>query len=98
MLTSIILDRFNLPDNVDITINNLKGAESGLLRGDGKVVDISLANCYTLEKAVNRCNVNPEYFFSPPPKAGFLRSYPANFCIFASSVGKTEDQYPKVFD
>lgn len=35
-----------------ITINNLKGAESGVLRKDGKVVDISLANCYTLEDVV----------------------------------------------
>ena len=47
-----ILDGFNLPDNVNITINNLKDAESGVLREDGKVVDISLANCYTLEDVV----------------------------------------------
>ena len=47
-----ILDGFNLPDNVNITINNLKDAESGVLREDGKVVDVSLANCYTLEDVV----------------------------------------------
>lgn len=47
-----ILDGLNLPDNVNITINNLKDAESGVLREDGKVVDISLANCYTLEDVV----------------------------------------------
>ncbi|MCO6489602.1 MAG: hypothetical protein J5I98_14350 [Phaeodactylibacter sp.] len=47
-----ILDGLNLPDNVNITINNLKGAKSGILREDGKVVDISLANCYTLEDVV----------------------------------------------
>ena len=47
-----ILDGLNLPDNVNITINNLKDAESGVLREDGKVVDVSLANCYTLEDVV----------------------------------------------
>ena len=47
-----ILDGLNLPDNVNITINNLKDAESSVLREDGKVVDISLANCYTLEDVV----------------------------------------------
>ena len=47
-----ILDGLNLPDNVNITINNLKDAKSGVLREDDKVVDISLANCYTLEDVV----------------------------------------------
>ena len=47
-----ILDGLNLPDNVNITINNLKDAESGVLREDGNVVDVSLANCYTLEDVV----------------------------------------------
>ena len=47
-----ILDGLNLPDNANITINNLKDAESGVLREDGKVVDVSLANCYTLEDVV----------------------------------------------
>ena len=47
-----ILDAYKLPDNVNITINNLKNAESGVLREDGKVVDISLANCYTMEDVV----------------------------------------------
>lgn len=46
------LKDINLPDNLGIAINNIKGAESGILREDGKVVDISLANCYTLEDVV----------------------------------------------
>jgi hypothetical protein len=30
----------------------LRGAQSGLLFEDGKLVDISLANCYTLEDMI----------------------------------------------
>ena len=47
-----ILEGIGLPDNVSIAINNTLDAESGVLREDGKVVDISLANCYTLEDVV----------------------------------------------
>lgn len=47
-----ILESIGLPDNVSIAINNTLDAESGVLREDGKVVDISLANCYTLEDVV----------------------------------------------
>ena len=41
-----------LPKNVDISINNTLEAKSGLLYEDGKLVDISLANCYTLEDMI----------------------------------------------
>ncbi|MCO6491895.1 MAG: hypothetical protein J5I98_25995 [Phaeodactylibacter sp.] len=47
-----ILEGIGLPDNVSIAINNTRDAESGILRENGKVVDISLANCYTLEDVV----------------------------------------------
>lgn len=47
-----ILEGIGLPDNVSIAINNTRDAESGVLREDGKVVDISLANCYTMEDVV----------------------------------------------
>ncbi|MCO6476343.1 MAG: hypothetical protein J5I94_06965 [Phaeodactylibacter sp.] len=47
-----ILDAIDLPEDVGITINNMRDAKSGVLREDGKVVDISLANCYTLEDVV----------------------------------------------
>ncbi len=47
-----VLETLQLPENVDITINNMLDAKSGILRENGKVVDISLANCYTLEDVV----------------------------------------------
>ncbi len=47
-----ILDAIDLPEDVGITINNMRDVKSGMLREDGKVVDISLANCCTLEDVV----------------------------------------------
>ncbi|PHN07826.1 hypothetical protein [Flavilitoribacter nigricans] len=47
-----LLNKMDLPEGVNITINNLEGAESGILREEGRVVDISLANCYALEDVV----------------------------------------------
>lgn len=47
-----ILDSLGLPEDITLTINNLEGAKSGLLRQEGRVVDISLANCYTLEDVI----------------------------------------------
>lgn len=47
-----ILDQIDLPSDVHLTINNLDDAESGILRKDGKVIDISLAHCFTLEDTV----------------------------------------------
>jgi hypothetical protein len=47
-----ILEAIELPEDVGITINNMRDARSGVLREDGKVMDISLANCYTLEDVV----------------------------------------------
>ena len=47
-----ILESIDLPEDVGVTINNMRDAKSGVLREDGKVVDISLANCYTLEDVV----------------------------------------------
>jgi hypothetical protein len=46
------LEAIELPEDVGITINNMRDARSGVLREDGKVMDISLANCYTLEDVV----------------------------------------------
>ena len=37
---------------MDISINNTLKAKRGLLFEDGKLVDISLANCYTLEDMI----------------------------------------------
>lgn len=48
------LDEIEIPENVWITINNLRNAESGVLRtrkGD-KTIDISLAHCFTIEDVV----------------------------------------------
>ena len=47
-----VLDQLGLPEDVNLTINNLEGAESGILRENGKIVDISLANCFSLEDVV----------------------------------------------
>ena len=47
-----ILEKMDLPKDVNITINNLEHAESSMLRKEGRVVDISLANCYSLEGVV----------------------------------------------
>ena len=46
------LDKLNLGEQVGLTINNLRDAESGILREEGKVADISLAHCYSLEDVV----------------------------------------------
>ena len=47
-----VLEQFKLPEDVNVTINNLPNAESGLLFQEGKLVDISLANCYNMEDVV----------------------------------------------
>ena len=47
-----ILESIELPEDVGITINNMRDAKSGVLLEDGRAVDISLANCYTLEDVV----------------------------------------------
>ena len=47
-----ILESIDLPEDVGVTINNMRDAKSGGVREDDKVVDISLANCYTLEDVV----------------------------------------------
>ena len=46
------IQSLGLAKNVDISINNTLDAKSGLLFEDGKLVDISLANCYTLEDMI----------------------------------------------
>ncbi len=46
------LQDIDFPEDVGIAINNIEGGKSGILRKNGKVVDISLANCYTLEDVV----------------------------------------------
>lgn len=46
------MEAFDLPSDVQLTINNTKNGESGVLMDEGRVVDISLANCYTLEDVV----------------------------------------------
>lgn len=49
-----ILDNIELPDGVQLTINNLNNAESGVLRSrkGEKIIDISLAHCFSLEDVV----------------------------------------------
>ncbi|KGE88366.1 MAG: hypothetical protein ACE362_17170 [Phaeodactylibacter xiamenensis] len=47
-----VIEGFQLPEDINISINNTRDAESGLLFKDGKLVDISLANCYTLEDMI----------------------------------------------
>lgn len=47
-----VLNGFDLPADVHITINNLPEAESGVLREEGQLVDISLANCFSVEDVV----------------------------------------------
>lgn len=47
-----IIEGFQLPEDINISINNTREAKSGLLFEDGKLVDISLANCYTLEDMI----------------------------------------------
>ena len=47
-----VIEDFQLPEDINISINNTRDAESGLLFEDGKLVDISLANCYTLEDMI----------------------------------------------
>lgn len=46
------LKKLDLPEEVNISINNLEHVESGMLRKEGRVVDISLANCYSMEDVV----------------------------------------------
>lgn len=46
------LEKIDLPAEINLTINNMEAAESGILRKEGNVVDISLANCYNLEDVV----------------------------------------------
>lgn len=46
------IQNLGLPKDVNISINNTLDAKSGLLFKDGKLVDISLANCYTLEDMI----------------------------------------------
>ena len=46
------IQSLGLAKNVDISINNTLEAKSGLLYEDGKLIDISLANCYTLEDMI----------------------------------------------
>ena len=62
------LEQIDFPEGVGITINNLAEAESGILRKDGKVVDISLAHCYTLQDALRemaRLIMEPRYDDAP---------------------------------
>jgi len=47
-----VLSAFALPQEVRLSINNTQGGRSGILVEDGRVVDISLANCYTVEDVV----------------------------------------------
>ena len=47
-----VIEGFQLPEDINISINNTQDAQSGLLYEDGKLVDISLANCYTLEDMI----------------------------------------------
>jgi hypothetical protein len=47
-----VLSAFTLPRDVRISINNTRGGRSGILVEDGRVADISLANCYTVEDVV----------------------------------------------
>lgn len=47
-----VIEGFQLPEDINISINNTEGAKSGLLFEDGKLVDISLANCYTPEDMI----------------------------------------------
>jgi hypothetical protein len=47
-----LLEAFALPQDVNLTINNIPGGRSGILVEDGRVVDIYLANCYTVEDVV----------------------------------------------
>ena len=46
------LEQITFPEGVNITVNNLPDAKSGVLRQYGQVKDISLAHCYTLADAV----------------------------------------------
>lgn len=46
------MQALDLPADVQVTINNTQGSKSGVLLDNGKVVDISLAGCYSLEDVV----------------------------------------------
>ena len=49
-----LLKQIELPEGVQLTVNNLSNAESGVLhtRKGKKIVDISLAHCFTMEDVV----------------------------------------------
>lgn len=47
-----VLSAFALPKEVRLSINNTQGARSGILEENGRAVDISLANCYTVEDVI----------------------------------------------
>ena len=51
---TFLLDKIEFPENVQLAINNLNNAESGVrrMRKGKKMVDISLAHCFTLEDVV----------------------------------------------
>ena len=58
------LEQIDFPEGLTITINNMEEAESGILLKDGKVVDISLAHCYTLRDTLRemaRLIMEPRY-------------------------------------
>ena len=62
------LEQIDFPEGLGITINNLAEAESGILRKEGKVIDISLAQCYTLQDALRemaRLILEPRYDDAP---------------------------------
>lgn len=40
-----IIEKFDLPEDVNISINNTLNAESSLLFQDGKLADVSLVLC-----------------------------------------------------
>ena len=49
-----LLKQIELPEGVQLTVNNLRNAESGVLRirKGKKTVDISLAHCFTMEDVI----------------------------------------------
>lgn len=47
-----IINTFDLGSAPNLSINNTRDAKSGLLFREGKLIDISLANCYKMEDVV----------------------------------------------
>lgn len=47
-----LLEELNLPEGTTLSINNIPPAESGILFEGGRPVDISLANCFTMQDVV----------------------------------------------